>query len=979
MIFNFFCPLLVMEQIALLYRGTVECARQLISLLLNQNNMKFSRLLQLWILLPICTCWVYTGYGQGFIKSYPAINGNCTTLLQNGNAGYYMAGVFQNGHVQKTDALGVVQWVHNNTFQNGQGIGLCLADAGACVALGEYKPDSSLSKNLVVKIDANGNTVWQTEITQDFLPNGLKSVANLPDGGFLACGAVRDSTSDLQIWLVKLSSTGSIVWKKAVGLPTFKEQVVRMIPLSDGNFAIGGSVLNTGNNRDFFVAKVDADGTLLWEKVFNKPNYQVAQDLLETSTGDIVIMGDNLQSDPVTIALLSVHPDGSENWFNRIDLSIPSNVSVPLPLAKAFTRDANDNLYFPVHSNFEDNTQSTLRLIKTNSQGNILDYFTLNSADYVQDIVTVDQNFLAMAGGDGLGAFLIKTDLEGQVYSSRILGSIYEDLNQSCSPDAGEPAYSNFMVEARGINNNRFFAKTNALGAYSIAIPPGLYEVIVHPRNNQPLFYSPCDTPTVIIANIGQQSTLPPIGIRALVSCPLMRMEIGSGLVRRCMQTYLTVQYCNEGNLPATNVQVFIALDPNLSYVSSSIPLSSQSGDTLRFDLPNDCGDFQIQCLVNCDAVLGETLCVGGRILPDSSCLPANANWDGSNLEIKAICDGSVKFVVTNTGQGNMTGSSDYVIIEDQIMVSDMLRLDAGEDTVLTINNPAGHAYYMQVKQRPGHPGDGDAAAFMLNCVTPGGPNLALQLPVQDSDPFTVHFCTEVRGSYDPNDKQGYPLGWKETHLIEPNQQLQYKIRFQNTGNDTAFTVKIRDEVTGLLDLGTFRPGPASHAYTWEVVDGRTLVFYFPNIMLPDSNVNEVASHGFVSFSIHPIADLAPGTVLENKAGIYFDFNDPIITNVATHQIGMELISVVKSPIVQSLDYEAFPNPFSANILFRLDAAESGLNRLQVFNTFGQLAAEQAFTGPELLLERGKLNAGIYWFRLQTAQGKTAVGKIIIH
>jgi uncharacterized repeat protein (TIGR01451 family) len=326
-----------------------------------------------------------------------------------------------------------------------------------------------------------------------------------------------------------------------------------------------------------------------------------------------------------------------------------------------------------------------------------------------------------------------------------------------------------------------------------------------------------------------------------------------------------------------------------------------------------------------------------------------------------------------------MNGASDYVIIEDQIMVANMLRLDAGKDTVINFNNPAGHTYYMRVKQRPGHPGDGDASAVALNCAGSGGPNLLLQLPVQDSDPFTTSTCSEVRGSFDPNDKQGYPLGWKNEHLIEPNQPLEYKIRFQNTGNDTAFTVKILDDISGLLNLGTVRPGPASHAYTWEILNGKTLAFYFPNIMLPDSNVNEAASHGYVSFYIDQQPDLPNGTILENRAGIYFDFNDPVITNVARHQIGTQLISVVKNPERQTLSYSVFPNPFSSAALFQLRDSEEGENRLQLFDAMGQLAKEWRFTGAEYLFERGNLGAGMYWFRLQSATGKTAAGKIIIH
>ncbi|MCB0641398.1 MAG: T9SS type A sorting domain-containing protein, partial [Phaeodactylibacter sp.] len=55
--------------------------------------------------------------------------------------------------------------------------------------------------------------------------------------------------------------------------------------------------------------------------------------------------------------------------------------------------------------------------------------------------------------------------------------------------------------------------------------------------------------------------------------------------------------------------------------------------------------------------------------------------------------------------------------------------------------------------------------------------------------------------------------------------------------------------------------------------------FYFPDILLPDSNANEPASHGHIIYRIRPKTGLTEGTRIENSADIYFDFNPPIQTN----------------------------------------------------------------------------------------------------
>lgn len=136
-----------------------------------------------------------------------------------------------------------------------------------------------------------------------------------------------------------------------------------------------------------------------------------------------------------------------------------------------------------------------------------------------------------------------------------------------------------------------------------------------------------------------------------------------------------------------------------------------------------------------------------------------------------------------------------------------------------------------------------------------------------------------VTGSYDPNDKLAYASGGSTT-LYDPSQDewIDYTIRFQNTGSDTAFNVIITDTLLADLDPGSIEIGAASHAFIWAFVGQRTLKFWLLNLQLPHSAINEPGSHGFVSFRIRPRSQLAPGTQLINRANIFFDFNPPIIT-----------------------------------------------------------------------------------------------------
>lgn len=136
-----------------------------------------------------------------------------------------------------------------------------------------------------------------------------------------------------------------------------------------------------------------------------------------------------------------------------------------------------------------------------------------------------------------------------------------------------------------------------------------------------------------------------------------------------------------------------------------------------------------------------------------------------------------------------------------------------------------------------------------------------------------------ITGAYDPNDKLAVTsTGSHSSWQLDEDEWIDYTIRSQNTGTDTAFHILITDTLPAYLDPGTIQIGAASHHFTWQLCDAGTLKFHFMNILLPDRNVNEPRSHGFVSFRIRPRLPLLPGGIIENTAHIHFDFNPPVIT-----------------------------------------------------------------------------------------------------
>ena len=139
-----------------------------------------------------------------------------------------------------------------------------------------------------------------------------------------------------------------------------------------------------------------------------------------------------------------------------------------------------------------------------------------------------------------------------------------------------------------------------------------------------------------------------------------------------------------------------------------------------------------------------------------------------------------------------------------------------------------------------------------------------------------------VRGAYDPNDKTAMP----RDHIFPHTEnEIEYLIRFQNTGTDTAFTVRVVDTIASQFNLLTLEMIDASHDYELTIEENQEVVWLFEDILLVDSFRNEPLSHGYIHFSIKTDSTVADMDTIKNEAAIYFDFNEPIITNETQNEV----------------------------------------------------------------------------------------------
>lgn len=569
---------------------------------------------------------------------------------------------------------------------------------------------------------------------------------------------------------------------------------------------------------------------------------------------------------------------------------------------------------------------------------------------------------------------------------SDIVGRVLKDTTTNCLADPGEPGLAGWIVRAIG-STGVFYAVTDSVGEYRLFVKSA-DTYAIEAIAPSALWVNCGSNPLVAAPNAAETYTAADQLFQALLGCPYLVVDITSGNLRRCFDNnFFGVSYCNQGTETATDAYIIVTLDPLLSIVSSSIPRTDLGNGQIRFDVGDigvgQCGSFNFRCLLDCSAAAGQTHCTEAHIYPDTLCIVPDVLWSGASLRIQSVCEAdSVRFRIENVGFGNMPNALEYIVIEDQVMLmSAPVQLNVGE--VATVSVPAnGSTWRLEVEQEPFHPGQSAPAISVEGCTTSPvfSTGFVAQFPTDDADHFIDIDCRANTAAYDPNDKQGFPLGYGAQRYVKPGTPLEYLIRFQNTGNDTAFTVRLVDTLSAWLDPASFRPGASSHPYTWDLSGAGVLTFLYENILLPDSFVNEPASHGFVKFTIEHRADAPLETVIENTAHIYFDFNEAIITNTTQHRLGEQFVVVgLWQPKLERYAVRVSPNPLVDRAMLEVIGVKGNAPlRLQVFDLNGGLMLEERSANGIFQLNRGLLPAGVYAFNIEQAGKLVGAGKLVV-
>ena len=210
---------------------------------------------------------------------------------------------------------------------------------------------------------------------------------------------------------------------------------------------------------------------------------------------------------------------------------------------------------------------------------------------------------------------------------------------------------------------------------------------------------------------------------------------------------------------------------------------------------------------------------------------------------------------------------------------------------------------------------------------------------------------TTLTCAYDPNDKAGFPVGWSDAHYVLVGDTIEYRIRFQNTGNAPATDVIVRDTLDSSLDASSFEWLGASHDMTYAYyAENRAMEFRFMGIMLPDSVNNEPLSHGWIRYRMAVQSTAVHDELVENTAHIYFDNNEAVVTNTTDHRVfdcatfqpQLEYNNGVLST-VEGMSYQWYYNamPLAGSNGATLDVVGEGTYCVTVQHPLGCIADQQ--------------------------------------
>ncbi|CCU85029.1 PKD (fragment) [Mesotoga infera] len=166
------------------------------------------------------------------------------------------------------------------------------------------------------------------------------SIEQTSEGGYIVVGLTTSNDGDVSgnhgssdAWIVKLNSTGSIEWQKCLGGSGY-EQATSIEQTSEGGYIVVGLTTSndgdvSGNHEDAWVVKLNSTGSILWQKCLGEYDCAyLAFSIEQTSDNGYVVAGFRAsnEAEEVSGILIKLDNSGSINWQMCFDKSGYDNI-----------------------------------------------------------------------------------------------------------------------------------------------------------------------------------------------------------------------------------------------------------------------------------------------------------------------------------------------------------------------------------------------------------------------------------------------------------------------------------------------------------------------------------------------------------------------------------------------------------------------------------------------------------------------------
>lgn len=157
-----------------------------------------------------------------------------------------------------------------------------------------YKFDSSnISRLNLMKINSTGAVVWDREFGSSNTHLFGQYVIQTTDSGFAVVGWSKDSTlGDYDMYFLKTSKIGWVPLYTGTYGGTGQDFGASIVETSDGGYIIVGETSSFGaGGKDIYLVKIDSVGVLQWSKTFGGAQDESGRSIMPTDDGGYIVAG----------------------------------------------------------------------------------------------------------------------------------------------------------------------------------------------------------------------------------------------------------------------------------------------------------------------------------------------------------------------------------------------------------------------------------------------------------------------------------------------------------------------------------------------------------------------------------------------------------------------------------------------------------------------------------------------------------------